>query len=250
MAELFTVKLEVGSRAPVPLVAGLVADLNVVTQGALEVATHAAEAEAEAHMAQLVREGGVTALVQEARRREIPLVAEEEGRDLEFLERDLEEWLYFPPGRRSRSLYWLLLGSSRRYDPLSRLMGQLRAGEVADRLPDVPYRFGSIRYSNPFVVEIIAALGGAAGLGAILGIIRDWGPRRRRQQLENDDLQDANWFKSQMRRAYLRAVEQGQAPPLLPEDLERLSSADLALAVDRLANRELEVQHSSTPEEG
>lgn len=216
VAEVFTVKLEVGSRAPVPVVAGLVADLNVVAQGALEVATHVAEAEADAHMARLVREGGVTALVEEARRRELPLAVEEEGRDLELLERDLEEWLYFPPGRRSRSLYWLLLGPSQRYDPLSSLMGQLRSGEMARRLPDVPYRFGSIRYSNPFVVEIITALGGAAGPAASLGIIRDWGPRRRRQQLENDDLQDANWFKAQLRRAYLKAVERGEAPPLPP----------------------------------
>ncbi|MEU2740128.1 hypothetical protein ABZ656_33445 [Streptomyces sp. NPDC007095] len=247
MADVFTVTLEVGSWAPVPVVAGLVADLNVVAQGALEVATHVAEAEADAYMLQLVREGGVTALVEEARRRELPLALE--GRDLELLERDLEEWLYFPPGRRSHSLYWLLLGSSQRYDPLSRLTGQLRSGEMVRRLPDVPYRFGSITYSNPFVVEIITALGGVAGLSAILGIIRDWGPRRRRQQLENEDLRDANWFKSELRRAYLKAAEQGEAPSLPPDDLERLSSADLALAVDRLANRELEVQHFRTPEE-
>jgi hypothetical protein len=247
MAEVFTVTLEVGPRAPVPVVAGLVGDLNVVAQGALEVATHVAEAEANAHMMRLVREGGVGALLEEARRRELSLAVE--GRDLELLERDLEEWLYFPRVRRSRSLYWLLLASSQRYDPMSGILGQLRSGEMARRLPDVPYRFGSIRYSNPFVVEIVTALGGAAGLAAILAIIRDWGPRRRRQQLENEDLKDANWFKSQLRRAYLEAVERGEAPPLAPGDLEKLSSADLALAVDRLANRELEVQHSSTPEE-
>ncbi|MFC9931971.1 hypothetical protein [Streptomyces sp. NPDC127190] len=39
--------LEVGSQAPVPVVAGLVADLNVVAQGALEVATHVAETGAD-----------------------------------------------------------------------------------------------------------------------------------------------------------------------------------------------------------
>ncbi|WP_406834834.1 hypothetical protein ACICHK_00215 [Streptomyces sp. AHU1] len=216
MAEVFTVKLEVGSRAPVHVVAGLVADFNVVTQGALEVATHVAEAEADAHMVRLVREGGVTALVQEARRRELPVAVQAEGRDLELLEHDLQEWLYGPPDRGSRSLYWLLLGPSQRYDPLPSLVGQLRSGEMARRIPDVPYRFGSIRYSNPFVVEIITALGGAAGLAAILGIIRDWSPRRRRQQLENEDLQDANWFKAQLRRAYLKAVERGEAPPLPP----------------------------------
>lgn len=241
-------KIQLGSRAPVPLVARLVADLNVVTQGAFEVATHVAESEADAHMAGLVREGGVTALVEEARRRELPLASDEE-RDLALLERDLEEWMHFGPLRRSRSLYWLLLGSERRSDPLARLMGQLRSGEVARHLPDVPYRFGSIRYSNPLAVEIITALGGVAGLSAILAIIRDWGPRRERQRLENEDLRDANLFKSQLRRAYLEAAGRGQAPPLSPEALERLASPELASAVDRLANQELDWYSVHTPEE-
>lgn len=84
VADVFHMKIQLGSRAPVPLVARLVADLNVVTQGAFEVATHVAESEADAHMAGLVREGGVTALMEEARRRELPLASDEE-RDLALL---------------------------------------------------------------------------------------------------------------------------------------------------------------------
>jgi hypothetical protein len=243
MAMKFTMKFEVGSQAPVPVVAGLVADLNVVTQSAYEVATHVAEAEADARLTQLVREGGVRALIDEALRRGFP-VGFQEG-DTEFLERDLGATLGLPvpPGR--RPLYSFLVSSSLPYDPMSVLVGQLRSGELARRLPYVPYRFGHLEYRNPLIVEIAAEVGAAAtGLAALLAIVRDWGPRRSRQQLENDrqqleneELRNANAFKSRLRGAYVRAVERGVAPPLGPGDLDALGSADLALAVDGLAHR-------------
>ncbi|MER7151400.1 hypothetical protein [Streptomyces lydicus] len=242
MAEVFRLEFEVGAAAPVSLVAGAVADLGAITQGAHELAVHVSEAEADLDMMNFLREGGVRGLVQEARRRELPGIFGREERDLELLEQELEEWLFFPPrSRRSQALVLSLLSPGRGYLPWTRLVDQLRASEVSRHLPDQPYRYRSLKYGNPFDAEILAASGAAAtGLAFLLTVIRDWGSRRRRGNAAAADAEDQAWARAQMRRLVLDRIARGELP-VGPEMVASLLSDDFVDAADRLSRRELEV---------
>jgi hypothetical protein len=246
VAELFRLVFEVGGAASVGTLAGVFADLDVVAQAALDLAARGAETAADDRLASLAREGGVRRLLEEARRQKLP-AAFDETDDLGRLEYELEG-LAWGPGR-LRSVLPLLLTPRGLNEPWARLVDQLRSREVARRLPRQPYRFRSVRYENPLVLEIVSGGGVAAwALVALLGVIRDWGPRRRVKQAAAADAEDQAWSRQQLRRFAVRQVSEGELE--LTSDVVRdLFSDGLVDAVGRLSAREPEVERSELPGE-
>ncbi|MGX1887041.1 hypothetical protein [Streptomyces sp. NPDC055287] len=241
MTEVHGFTLDVGSRAPVSLMASLVSDIEVVAQSALEMATHVARSEADNQVMATLREGGVRGLIQEARRRELPGSVEDEGRDLV----ELEQYLQYTwrargmPVPREHLPVALLAAWPGAPLPWSRLIDLLRDDEMSRRLPREPYRFRSISYRNPFGAEILAEAGAASlALAALLRIIQDWGPRRRRLSAIADNEADLAKVQIELRRRLL----EGREVPLSPDAVERLLIGDLPKAVGRLTARELQVR--------
>ncbi|MEU1455460.1 hypothetical protein [Streptomyces avermitilis] len=249
MAEVYAFTLQVGRNAPVSLVASLVDDIEAVTESAARLATHVARGEADNRVMNILRKGGIRSLVAEARRRELPGIFDRESRDLEEVERALEEWLHFPMGRRAEGFLLALMTPGRSYLPWSRLLDQLRAEEMSRLLPEDPYRFRSVRYGNPLGAEILVEAGAAAtALAALLAVIRDWGPRRRQQNAIADDMEDLVRCKAKLRRMVLAKIASGELP-ISYDEVDDVISGRLAGAIDRLSDRQPEIEQAEDTDE-
>ncbi|MGW0764451.1 hypothetical protein [Streptomyces sp. NPDC002676] len=249
MAELYALTFEVGRRTPVGVLTGLLDDIEIVTQSSLELATHVAQGEADNWLVTTLRKGGVRGLVQEARRRELPGVFEREGRELEEIERYLEEWMHFPLGRRAEGFLLTLMAPGRGYLPWSRLLDQLRADETSRRLPTGPYRFRSINYRNPLIVEILAEIGATGvALGTLLKILRGWGPYRRQQNAIASDLEDQVQCRIKLRQMLLAKVG-AEGLSISPDAINELVSGSLPGAISRLAENQPEIHESDETDE-
>lgn len=251
VAVMFQMQANVGADAPLQVVTNVCGDVDSIANGAFELASHIAVGEADDYLADLVRERGPSALLELARRRELPEATDADAQDLERLWLELQEFGYL---RYPRSgLAMLLLDPRLRFQPWTRLVNQIRAIEVSLRIPTEPYRLHSLRYENPFVAEVLAATGAAAlGLTALAAMIRDWRARRRRENARADaeeriqravasDMEDQVWARSQMRRILLDRVARDNLP-VSPDAIDSILSNGLVQAADRLAERDFEMQ--------
>jgi hypothetical protein len=272
MADGFVLFVDVGPNAPLGAVAGVVADVHIVAVAASELAVHEAETEAAGYVRRLIR-NGPGALLREAQLRELPAAF---GRDADLLHRLerywpdgdplwLEELLLrtpeVPPRYLRGLLAWSAYGAPWSNDPSSsEVVRQLVAHETRSRLLDVPYRLRSLRYENPCTAEILAAGGAAtAALTALLVVVRDWGPRRRRETARADaeeriqaaaarDAEDEAWARAEARRLLLGAIQRGELH-VTPDVLGNLLTSNVVAAIGRLADRELATQRIELPEE-
>ncbi len=269
VADLFTITSDLGPNAPLAAVAQVVADIQAVGQGATELAVRQADGATDAYIRSLLRRGGLRRVLDEARRRELPGTFGVEGERLDRLaERSygydflLDELPFSPDLPRSRrrdALVLELLTSSLGGGPVANLLQQLRADYTVTQLPESPLRVRSLQYTNPFDAEILAyGAASVTALGFLLGVIRDWAPRRRREQARAvaeeriqaaaaGDAEDQAWFRAQIRRQWLARNARGGLS-ISPEDFSAILSDGLMRSIERLAEREIEVQRTSDVE--
>jgi hypothetical protein len=248
VTELFTATFEVGGDASVGSLAEMFSDLQVVAQGGLDLTTSWAQADADGRISYLAGRGGLDGLRQQARLHNLPALE-----DAAELVNDAVYWPDIPPWRRERldpyGLPWVSTAAAGAFGPeWARLLNQLREAEIAARLPDRPYRFRSVRYENPLIVEIISAAGGAAGLGILLQIIRDWRPRQRITRAVAADVEDQAWTRTQLRRILVEQAVRGDLA-LTPEIANSLMSDSLVDAVGRLSSRSRELERRQIPDD-
>jgi hypothetical protein len=131
---------------------------------------------------------------------------------------------------------------------LLRLLDALHADEFARALPQEPYRFESVSYSNPLGAEIVAEAGAAAvALAALLRVIRDWGPRRRQESAVADDMKDQARCRAKLRQMILQKVAAGELP-ISSTEAEAVISGQLTGAVDRLGRRQADFYQTLDPQ--
>jgi hypothetical protein len=112
---------------------------------------------------------------------------------------------------------------------------EVRARGIAGLLPRRPYRFRSVRYGSPLVVEIISDAGFAAmALTFVLRLVRDWSSARRRSAAAAQDAESQAFFRIELRRLMLEQLAEGGLA-LPPGAVEALVSGSMPDAVDRLA---------------
>lgn len=251
MADLFRVVFEVGSDAPVSAVASIFAGLDVMTQGAFDVAAHAAEVAAlglheperavvaapqrrpRVRVKELDPElGGEAARQPSAEEDESP--AEAVTAELQALKQQLDamqDWL--AEGRIS----------------VAPLLASRRARElaVARLMPRRPYRFRSVRYQNPLAVEIVSEAGFAsAALAFLLRLVRDWSSARRQSAAAAVEAESRAFLRAQLRRLVLERVADRELA-LTSEMVTALLSDAMVDAVDRLAAYGLDVERQELP---
>lgn len=259
------ISCDLGAEAAVGTLATLVSALGVVSDAAMELGFHQAQAEADQAIGELLRRGGPRAVLDRARSREVPSASSDriDPMELEVLA-DLDEfWWWDPEYARSR----LSKLGPRRYARLvtSRLAGfdvpgqspweqvlrELRLTEAAALAPADTVRFGHFRYENPVDGQLLVDAGVAlAGLGFLLGVMRDWSSRRRRESTRADaeeriqssladDMEDQVLVRRMVRRVALARLARGE-PDLSSDTLDGILSDNVVAAIDRLAERDLQ----------
>jgi hypothetical protein len=265
--EIVLVRCQVGPDAPLALVANLVEALQTVSSAALVLGSHQAKVDADRAIGSILREGGPPALLEHARSRELPAAVDQQLRWDDFL--DDRFWMdpdYFsrwpgkiPPRARAFLLSGLLGSGTVGLTPFGRLLLQCQADEFANRLPAEPIRLRSLRYANPLEGELLVQAGVAmTGLAVLLGIVRDWATRRRReaaragaeeriQAAAAADVEDQVETRAALRQLALLRVARGEID--LPEDVLRAVLTDgVAAAIDRLAERDLAWEKMPNPD--
>lgn len=238
MAELFTVRLDVGPNAPIATVTTAVTDLQVITEQALVLASRHAENEARSFVSELAQESPRSLL---SMLEEQELLRPDSPRAVHYLEDwlfTLEELRHFELGNPRR--LFLNLGAlpyAGLQAPWAQAIEQLVAVETADRLPRHGCRVRSLTYANPVTAEIIAASGAtAAALALLLRTIADLPSYIERQRAVTRDVQDQVNRRMQLRALLMRRIAQGEIQ-LRPEDISAAFLDGLMSSADRLADQ-------------
>lgn len=269
MADLFSVQFDLGSQAALSVLAAAVADLEHITDTAMDLAVPLADSQARQSIANVVGEEGFQGLVALLRNRELP-VAESLDRDMAYLDEAAREvdllarefGILRSPSRRYRytALVAGLLqpGWSWATSPFEIPLRQLLAAETAERLPREGCRVRSLTYGSPVTAELLMASGAASvALGYLLTVIASLGPRRRRENARADaeeriqaaharDVEDLTERRIQLRGLMLERIARGEVE-LRPEDITEALLDKIVGAADRLAERELTFQRRELP---
>jgi len=261
VADMFRVQVEVGADASMHRVTSICTDFEMVVQSAQDLAGYIAVYEADVYISGQMMRGGPEALIRLARQRGLSSALSDEFPDLGAIEPEYLDFGVIPP--RGRRALWLSLLEVWGYGlgaPWARLVGQLHADEVSRRLPDEPFRLRSLTYRNPITLEIIATAGAAAtGLAVLMRVIRDWRPRRRRENARADaeeriqraaaaDAEDQAWARARLRRLLLERVAGGELP-ISPDAIDGVVSDALARSAERLFERQLSTEQTHVAEE-
>jgi hypothetical protein len=217
----------------------------------VRVASREAWAAADGRVAYLAARGP-RALLDEAARLVPDVIPRGVDPDLPY-----EAWAQYAdvPGRRwagsAFGVSWAALAASGAFGPAwAVVMDRLRVAEAAERLPGDPYRFRSVGYGSPLVLEVLSGSGTAAlGLGYLLGVIRDWRPRRRVMDAVAADVESQAWMRHQFRRTAVERLADGSLE-LTSEMVSELLSDQLVDAMARLAARAPELEQSPELPEG
>jgi hypothetical protein len=121
---------------------------------------------------------------------------------------------------------------------------------VSDLVPEQPYRFRSVQYANPLVLEILSGIGFASvSLAYLMRVIRDWSAGRRRSLAAAADVENEVQLKARLRQTMIEQVSTGELP-LTPEIINSLILSSkggpterLAETIERLAARSPAVGH-------
>lgn len=271
MATQFSITVDLGPRALLSVISLTISDLQVIGNCAVGIAEVQASDDARQALADLVASDGTQALLVRARQLELPENEYERlTSDLRYLEEaflEYENWFGPRSLRRGRlrraALAEALLGPPGALGVgvpgSSRAMERLVAAEMLPRLPASGPRVQTFSYQNPVITEILVdatALG--ASMAVLLGIIRDWSARRRREnaraaaeeRIQNARAQDAEdqvAARIQLRRAYVQRVVRGEAVPSI-EEVDRLLNDGVAEAATRLADRDLTFTQATLPD--
>lgn len=272
MADLFTMQIDLGPDAALSVLATAVADLQDVTDSAMDLAIPVADAQARRSISNIVTEQGFRGLAALIRTRELP-TTETLDRDVAYLDDAAQELDLM-----ARE-FGFLRSSSRRYRysalvagllqpgwssgswtaaPFEAPLRQLLAAETAERLPREGCRVRSLSYENPITAELVMASGAASmALGYLLTVIVSLGPRRRREIARADaeeriqgaharDVEDLIERRIQLRRLMLGRIARGEID-LRPEDITEALLDKVVGAADRLAERELTFERRELP---
>jgi hypothetical protein len=257
MAELFTVRLDLGPEVPIAELTSTASDLRVIHEASLQLATASAAISAQRYVSDLVGREGLQAAISRFRSRELRRqdTSEYDVSDLEQLAHDYDRLLreFWPPpfSRRYRG-YTAALATSAwaggTGSPLETLLQQLVADETSRRLPTRGARVRSFTYANPAATELILDSGAASvAFGYLLTVLVTLGPRRRREVARADTeerIQEANARNAEdrtdraieLRRIMIDRIARGDLP-LTPDQVTDALITDIAGAADRLADR-------------
>jgi len=217
MVEIFTVTFEVGGDTPAETFTGLFTDLGEILHVAHELATQATKARARDDARRAIAARAAQSL-EEAER---TLVAQFERFDVPAAERERalnyqrSTWAV----ERERALLDAENGAEQR---------------VAEFLPG-PYRFRSVRYENPLIVEILSEAGFATmSLALLLRIVRDWSPARRQAKAAATDAESRTLLRAELRRLLCEQVRAGELT-LTTDAIDSLISDSTADSANRLS---------------
>jgi hypothetical protein len=267
VAELFTLRFEVGAEAPLSLIAQMVDDVSTLGEGAMDLAVLATETQARRYLSDLVASEGLRSLVAQARRHQLGISEgfEDEVEYLDAATRELDMFIMRRPSKRYRysalasAVFAPTWGGSQwvssTFEPV---IQRLVAAETATRLPRSGYRVRSLTYSNPTVMELITvASATAASLAYLLRVLVTLGPRRRRENSRADaeeriqdaharDVEDEVSRRLELRALLMDGIRSGEVE-LQPGDINDALLNKIVGAADRLADREPRFDREELP---